>query len=318
MTSTRPAAAIPVPPTPAVPPPGVAGWLANGPFADPRDQAPRLARLLARAGPDPRALAEAVRSWLVHPAWRAAYGVPEDPARTFVETNLRDLRAKLVRIGELQASLGRSPDDTSPLPYSHKLIGNCRDHSVLYAALLRAAGIPARARCGFGRYFQPGKWIDHWIVERWDGGRWVQSDAQLDAVMREASGFAFDPMDMPDGEFRSGGEAWLACRGGDDPLRYGILEVWGWDLVCSNLVKDVNALASRELLPWDDVPHEEQGEAGQPLLDALAQATPMRATLTAGEAQALARHPGIGFTGKVVTYARGAPEELDLGAILDA
>ena len=36
-----------------------------------------------------------------------------------------------------------------------RLVGNCRDFSVLLAALLREQGTPARARCGFGRYFLP-------------------------------------------------------------------------------------------------------------------------------------------------------------------
>jgi hypothetical protein len=34
----------------------------------------------------------------------------------------------------------------------------------LTVALLRAAGVPARARCGFGAYFRPGWLEDHWIA----------------------------------------------------------------------------------------------------------------------------------------------------------
>lgn len=301
---------------------GPEAWRSNGPFTDPHDEAARLARLAARAGKDPAALAETVRSVMVHPFWRSAYQVPEDRARTDVETNLRDLRAKLRRISELEASLGRSPDDVSPLPYAQKLIGNCRDHSVLFAALLRHAGIPARARCGFGGYFEKGKWIDHWVVERWNGRRWVISDAQLDAVMKEALGFRFDPMDLPDGEFVSGGEAWLACRAGDDPGRYGILEFWGWDFVKGNLLKDVNALAGRELLPWDGwgrglEPMAELGEVVLSELDGLARATPMRAPLSAADAQELAARPGIALPRTIVSFGRGKPEDVDLGPILD-
>ncbi len=304
-------------------PAGPEAWLSNGPFTDPRDEAPRLARLAARAGTDPRALAEAVRSVVVHPFWRTAYQLPEARPRADVETNLRDLRAKLRRIGELEASLGRSPDDAAPLPPAQKLIGNCRDHSVLYAALLRQAGIPARARCGFGGYFEKDKWIDHWVVERWDGRRWVVSDPQLDEVMRDALRFTFDPMDLPDGAFVSGGEAWLACRErGADPARYGILDFWGWDFVCANLVKDVAALAGNELLPWDGwgvmlTPHEERDAAALAELDALARATPMRTPLSAAEARDLASRPGIALPRNIVSFGRGAPEDVDLGPILD-
>jgi hypothetical protein len=303
-------------------PAGPDAWLSNGPFTDPRDEAPRLARLAARAGKDPRALAEAVRSVLVHPFWRSAYHLPEDRERASLETILRDVRAKLRRIGELEASLGRSPGDGAPLPYAHKLIGNCRDHSVLYAALLRHVGIPARARCGFGGYFEKGKWIDHWVVERWDGKRWVISDPQLDDVMRDALRFTFDPMDLPDGAFVSGGEAWRACRAGDDPQRYGILEFWGWVFVRANLVKDVAALAGNELLPWDAwgvmlAEHAELDAAALARFDDLAAATPMRAPLSMAQARELAARPGIALPRTIVSFGRGKPEDVDLGPILD-
>lgn len=317
MTVAHPAA------PPHAPPAEPGGWLADGPFTAPRGLAGRMERLVARAGRDPRALAEAVRSWVVHPFWRAAYGLPEDPTRVAAETNLRDLHGKLVRIGELQAGLGRSPDDVSPLPAAAKLIGNCRDHAVVYAALLRVAGVPARARCGFGRYFERGRWIDHWVVERWDGRRWVVSDAQLDGVMQEKLGFTFDPLDLPDGEFVSGGEAWLACRGGDEPQRYGILEFWGWDFVKGNLVKDVAALGGHELLPWDlwgvgTQAHAELTPAALAELDALARATPMRAPLSRAEAVALAGRPAVRLPRVIQSWPGPEPVEVDLGPILDA
>src|SRR5512140_3396660 len=105
---------------------GAEGFLANGPFTDPRDLSGRLARLASRAlaGPAgrdvPRALAEAVRSVMVHPFWRHAYGLPEDSARAAEETNVRDLRTALDRIGAIEAALGGSPDDPAPLPYPHR------------------------------------------------------------------------------------------------------------------------------------------------------------------------------------------------------
>lgn len=296
-------------------------YLAPGPFTDPGDLSVRLQRLAARGGGDPASLAEVVRSVMVHVHWRRAYHLPDDAERARRETNLRDLRSMLARIGELQISLGRSAGDVSPLPLTHRLVGNCRDHSVLYAALLRAAGIPARARCGFGRYFEAGKWIDHWVVERWDGRRWVVTDAQLDALMREKLGIAFDPLDMPDGEFRSGGEAWLACRAGDDPHRYGIFELEGWDFVKGNLVRDVCALGGRELLPWDcwGLALEEKArmdEAALARLDEAARATPMRAQLGRAAAEALAGQPGFSLPHRIRSYPGPEPVEVDLGPIL--
>ena len=304
------------------------GYLANGPFTDPRDLSPRLDRLILRAraapgGEDlPRALAEAVRSVLVHPFWRHAYGLPEDAARAADETNLRDLRSALARIGALQVGLGRSADDPAPLPYPHKLIGNCRHHSVLYAALLRRVGIAARARCGFGGYFdRDKKWIDHWVVERWEGGRWVIGDAQLDDVQQKALGTSFDPLDLPDGAFASGGEAWLACRAGDDPDRYGIMHLSGWDFVKGNLVRDVCALAGHELLPWDvwglaDEPFDSLAASALATLDAAARLTPMRAPLSAADAALLAASDGFRVPRRVHSWFTGERVPVDLDPIL--
>jgi hypothetical protein len=296
-------------------------YLDAGPFTDPRDLSPRLQALAARGGKDPAALAEVVRSVMVHVRWRWAYGLPDDDARASRELNLRDMRSMLARIGELEASLGRSPDDVSPLPLEARLIGNCRDHSVLYTALLRASGIPARARCGFGRYFEPGEWIDHWVVERWDGKRWVITDAQLDTLQREKMNVSFDPLDMPDGEFCSGGEAWLACRGGDDPARYGIFQLRGWDFVKGNVVRDVCALAGRELLPWDcwGLALEEKARtdrAALARLDEVARATPMRAPLGRDAADELASRPGFALPRRIESYPTGERVEVDLGPIL--
>jgi hypothetical protein len=227
----------------------------------------------------------------------------------------------LARVGELGSSLGRSPHDASPLPLEARLIGNCRDHSVLYTALLRAAGIPARARCGFGRYFEPGKWIDHWVVERWNGERWVITDPQLDELQREKLRISFDPLDLPDGEFRSGGEAWLACREGEDPDRYGIFHLKGWDFVKGDLVRDVCALAGRELLPWDcwGFAIQEKArmdQAAMARLDEAARATPMRAPLGRESAEDLADQPGFSLPRRIESYPGGEPVVVDLGPIL--
>lgn len=51
--------------------------------------------------------------------------------------------------------------------------------TLLTVALLRAGGIPARARCGFTAYFVPGWYDDHWVAEYWDTSerRWIMVDA---------------------------------------------------------------------------------------------------------------------------------------------
>ncbi len=296
-------------------------YLASGPFSDPGPQRELLERLVDRGGGDPRRLAEVVRSLMVHLYWRSAYGVALDRTRMTAEMNLRDVGSKLARIAELEASLGRSPRDLAPLPPERKLIGSCRDHSLLWAALLRAAGIPARLRCGFARYFEPGILEDHWVVERWERDRWVVGDAQLDALMVDRLRIGFDPMDLPDGEFVSGGQGWLACRGGDDAGRYGTQLFWGWDFVKGHLVRDVNALAGWELLPWETwglalEPYGQLGEADLEALDAAARLTPMRAGCSRAEARALADRPGFRIPARVVSVPAGNPVEVEVGSLL--
>jgi len=70
--------------------------------------------------------------------------------------------------------------------------------AVLLTALLRACGVPARARCGFGTYFQGDARVDHWITEWWDDARerWVRTDPQIDDVQRGALKISRDTLDL--------------------------------------------------------------------------------------------------------------------------
>ena len=107
-------------------------------------------------------------------------------------------------------------------------------------------------RCGFSAYFEPGRFLDHWIVEYRPStdDRWVRVDAEI-------LGFDFvdRPEDLADGEFLSGGEAWTLCReGGADPAHFGVHGLprqRGIGEVRGNAVRDLAALNKVELLPWD-------------------------------------------------------------------
>ena len=73
---------------------------------------------------------------------------------------------------------------------------------------------------GFATYFEPGKYLDHWVVEHRHPTepRWVRTDAEI-------LGFDFvaAPDDLVEGEFLSGGEAWTLCRErGVDPMDFGV------------------------------------------------------------------------------------------------
>jgi hypothetical protein len=197
---------------------------------------------------DPVGLCRAVQGLIVHEMWAHAYGfdVPED--------RLTDLQARsAVEMTDVIRRLHPGPLSEAR-PVERRMVGNCRHFSTLSAALLRHAGIPARARCGFGMYFEPGKYVDHWVTEYWHAGerRWVRIDSQLDEVQRAAITPDFDTEDLPPGPFVPAGEAWQQCRTGRaDPNTFGIFEFWGLWFVQANVVRDLAALNKMELLPWD-------------------------------------------------------------------
>jgi hypothetical protein len=204
--------------------------------------------LLDSLPPDISELCRIIQGVLLHIFWAERYGekLSEDRQQ---EVNLRHVSKMLARIREL---------DDRPLasarPLQKRLVGNCRDFSVLLCSMLRHQGVPARARCGFGTYFLPGHYEDHWVCEYWSAGeqRWVMVDAQLDGFQREALTIDFDPLDMPIGKFMSGGKAWEMCRSGHaDPDLFGIFDMHGLWFVRGNLVRDLASLNRLELLPWD-------------------------------------------------------------------
>jgi len=194
------------------------------------------------------ALCQVVQGLLLHVFWAERYGVPLSEERQR-EVEIRRVSQKLARIREL---------DDRPLtverPLEKKLVGNCRDFSVLLCAMLRHQGMPARARCGFGAYFEPNHYEDHWVCEYWNAKeeRWVMVDAQLDVFQRGALGIDFDPCDAPRDQFLVGGKAWRMCRAGEaDPNRFGIFDMHGLWFVRGDLVRDLLALNKVEILPWD-------------------------------------------------------------------
>jgi len=135
-----------------------------------------------------------------------------------------------------------------------RLVGNCRTFSVLLAAMLQSQGKPARARCGFGRYFNPGWFEDHWVCEYWsdEQSRWIMVDSQLDDFQIQELQVEFDPLDVPPDQFIVGGKAWESCRSGEaNPDKFGIFDMHGLWFVRGNLIRDVAALNKVELLPWD-------------------------------------------------------------------
>ena len=191
-------------------------------------------------------LRRVVQGLILHRDWAPVYGVTGDDLR-IGEQNLRSTAEVFARVLEL-----RDEPITVPRAPIDRVLGICRHFALVHTALLRDQGVPARVRCGFSNYFDPTKWFDHWITERWDGDRWVRDDPQVDGVQAKIVPLDFDPYDQPPGKFLSGSEAWIAARAGDiDANRFGIFDMWGIGFISGNVISDFACLNQVELLPWD-------------------------------------------------------------------
>jgi hypothetical protein len=193
-------------------------------------------------------LCKVVQGTTIHVFWAQRYGLELTDERRS-EVQLRTMPRRLARMIEL--------DDcplATPRPLDRKLVGNCRDFSLMLVSILRHQGVSARARCGFGAYFMPNHYEDHWVCEYWnaDQQRWVLVDAQLDAFQCDAMKVPFDPLDVPRDQFIVGGKAWQMCRTGHaDPDQFGIFDMHGLWFIRGDFVRDVASLNKLELLPWD-------------------------------------------------------------------
>ena len=195
------------------------------------------------------ALCEVVQGVLIHrdiAPWLYNLKLTEEQRD---DANIRSLPKMLTRIHAL---------DSRPLTIAReagrRLPSVCRHFSLMLCEMLRQQGVPARPRCGFGAYFEPGKFIDHWVCEYWNAAeaRWILVDAQMDAVQREAFKLKFNPLDVPRDAFIIAGDAWQQCRAGRaDASRFGILDMHGLWFIAGNVLRDLASLNRMEMLPWD-------------------------------------------------------------------
>ncbi|MET8976842.1 transglutaminase-like domain-containing protein [Streptomyces sp. NPDC004539] len=172
-----------------------------------------------------------------------AAGAPEERLREKGIRPAANLVARLAALDPTPLHLSRAP--------ATRVVGTCRHFAVLACAFLRAGGVPARVRCGFGTYFRAGHGLDHWITEYHDGDRWVRVDTE-----HLGKGYVDHPEDLAPGEFLTGGEAWALYRQGRiDAGKYGVAGTdfaWGPAEISGNAVRDLAALCKREMLPWDE------------------------------------------------------------------
>jgi len=193
-------------------------------------------------------LCAVVQGALIHRDWAPLYGVAFSDDRK-PEVQIRPVREMLERILAL---------DDRPIKIARvaerRLFAVCRHFALLLCAILRHRGVAARARVGFGAYFTPGKFEDHWVCEYWNAAeaRWVLVDPQLDISQLKVLKADFSPLDVPRNQFVIAGDAWQMCRSGRaNPDRFGIWDLRGMWFIRGNVLRDFAALNRVELLPWD-------------------------------------------------------------------
>ncbi len=262
------------------------------------------------------ALAERIQGMLIHPFHAERYGVPVGPdtERQLQNRSAHQLLSELLAIDP--APLGE------PRPPAKRTFGNCRHFATLLTSLLRERGVPARSRCGFGAYFEPGKYADHWVTETWNEAdqRWQLVDAQIDGVQRDGMNIQVDTLDLGREDFWVAGQAWSRCRRGEQkPEDFGILDMWGRWFIRDNVVRDLAALCKVELLPWDAwglmlTPDEEMDAEEIALIDRVAELTTAEVPDVAAIRELYSRDDRLRVPSTIVSY-RPAPGPVEIGGL---
>ena len=108
--------------------------------------------------------------------------------------------------------LRKDPNYSKIREAKDKIHITCRGQAILLASILKAKGLPARARSGFAPYIKEnGVSYDHWITEYFDykENRWKLVDADEHCPDHE---IGFDLNDIPHDKFIFGAEAYLGLR----------------------------------------------------------------------------------------------------------
>lgn len=193
-------------------------------------------------------IVQVVQNIILHEHWVGHYGVKLDDNKQ-KEPWIRSVNDKLILLREKGYT-----HVTDRLDQESKIIGICRDFTLLSVSLCREVGIPARARCGFATYLEKGKYIDHWLLEYWnyDTQKWTYVDSQLDPIQQNILKIPFNPLDVNESFFLTGAKAWELCRSGQlEAELFGIYQWWGYDYIVGNLLLDANALLKLPMHPWN-------------------------------------------------------------------
>ena len=164
-----------------------------------------------------------------------------------------------------------------------KLIGSCRDFSLLLCAMLRHKQIPARIRFGFSTFHIPGFHHDQVLLEYWDDTKksWCLADPRINEKFIKKYKLAANTFshNIPYEIFLTAGQAWQLCRTKKmNPHRFGTglkNRISGWKFIRNKLIQDLAALNKMELLSWDcwGIMLDDHQEESVELLDYIASLT---------------------------------------------
>lgn len=287
-------------------------YTTHSPFSDPGARGAMLDHIPR----DLAAMRDAVTPLVFHYRGDGDWAENGIAAERIAEIDLRYADAMLGRIGELSdAPLGAAREPRE------RMVGCCRDFTLLFVSLARHHGIPARSRVGFATYFFTGYAVDHVVAEVWDAAesRWRLVDAELRAGHVDPNdGAALDPLDLPRDRFIVAPDAWLRCReGGGDPERYlvspflEIPDLRGWPYLLHNVVHDLAALNKREMVLWDDwgisAEWESLTDAQRATVDEAAR-TMLSPDATLGDLQALYARDGFRVPETVTSWTSAVTE----------
>lgn len=144
--------------------------------------------------------------------------------------------------------LRKNPNYNKEREARDKIHITCRGQAILLASILKAKGIPARARSGFAGYiWNDGTYWDHWITEYFDT---IEKCWKLVDADEHCPGKNLD--DVPFEKFLFGAEAWLGLRNGkhkEESIVYASEPVTtGLKAAIRGLFYDFHALMNNEII----------------------------------------------------------------------
>jgi Transglutaminase-like superfamily len=237
-----------------------------------------------------------------------------------VDSRYADLMfTRLLKMGPPKLSRNR--------PSEERIAGCCRDFAVLFVAMARHKGIPARVRVGYATYFKEGWYLDHVIAEIWDDkeNRWRLVEPEVgDTIISKAR---FDPLDVPNDKFVTGSRAWMAARSGEiEPEKFVVapeLQIpytRSWLSLRHHIVQDLAALNKLEMLVWDQwgILNEDDPRQHGEMLDQLARVT-ANPNCSASEIASWSRKEGLRVPATVTSYSptQDPPLTVDVSRALE-